>query len=92
YQGDHAKSLIEQGFTAVQSARMDGIFRGQATTVSLAEDIPNNLVYRAHGRQFTSFDKGSSEQQYPASLMGSIALIRQTLSDARWYNEAQGRP
>ncbi|MCC5880322.1 MAG: amidohydrolase family protein [Idiomarina sp.] len=91
YQSDQAKSLIEQGFTAVQSARMDGIFRGQATTVSLAEDIPNNLVYRAQGYQFSSFDKGSSTQQYPASLMGSIALIRQTLSDARWYNDAQGR-
>ena len=90
-QPDNAKPLIEQGFTTVQSARMDGIFRGQATTVSLADDIPNNLVYRAHGQHFSSFDKGSSEQQYPASLMGSIALIRQTLSDANWYNQAQGR-
>lgn len=90
-QPDKAKPYIEQGFTTVQSARMDGIFRGQATTVSLADAIPNKLVYRAQGQQFASFDKGSSTQQYPASLMGSIALIRQTLSDANWYNEAQGR-
>lgn len=91
-QKDAAKPYIEQGFTAVQSARMDGIFRGQATTVSLADDIPNYLVYRASGQQFSSFDKGSSTQQYPNSLMGSIALIRQTLSDAAWYQNAQGRP
>lgn len=90
-QSDKAKSYIEQGFTAVQSARLDGIFRGRATTVSLADDVANNLVYRPRANQFASFDKGSSEQQYPASLMGSIALIRQTLSDANWYNQAQGR-
>lgn len=90
-QQDQAKTYRAQGFTAVQSARMDGIFRGRATTISLADEIPNKLVYRAHAQHFASFDKGSSRQQYPASLMGSIALIRQTLSDASWYNQAQGR-
>lgn len=87
-----ARPYLEQGFTAVQSARLDGIFRGQATTVSLADDIPNHLIYRSVGQQFSSFNKGSSTQQYPNSLMGSIALIRQTLSDAAWYQSAQGRP
>src|SRR5690554_1742357 len=90
-QQDKAKTYREQGYTAVQTARLDGIFRGRATTVSLADDIANNLVYRTYANQFASFNKGSSEQQYPASLMGSIALIRQTLSDANWYNQAQGR-
>lgn len=90
-QPDKAKEYINHGFTAVQSARMDGIFRGQSTTVSLNDDIANNLVYRSSGPQFASFDKGSSQQQYPNSLMGSIALIRQTLSDSAWYNQAQGR-
>ncbi|MCB1084152.1 MAG: amidohydrolase family protein, partial [Simkania sp.] len=35
-----------------------------------------------------SFKKGSSKQSYPTSLMGSIALIRQTLSDVSWYQAA----
>ncbi len=86
-----AKDYIEQGFTAVQSARLDGIFQGQAVTVSLADTIANNAVYRTESRHFGSFDKGSSKQQYPTSLMGSIALIRQTLSDANWYQEAAGK-
>lgn len=90
-QQDKAKSYVEQGFTSVQSARMDGIFRGQATQVSLADKIPNSLVYNDVTRQFVSFDKGSSEQQYPNSLMGSIALVRQTLADAQWYSDAQGK-
>ena len=34
---------------------------------------------------FYSFNKGSSTQDYPTSLMGSIALIRQTYLDAQWY-------
>ncbi|MGX5913679.1 amidohydrolase family protein [Aliidiomarina sp. Khilg15.8] len=90
-QQDKAKSYVEQGFTSVQSARMDGIFRGQATQVSLADKIPNSLVYKDVTRHVASFDKGSSQQQYPNSLMGSIALIRQTLADAQWYSDAQGK-
>lgn len=86
-----AKGYVEQGFTTVQSARLDGIFRGRASTVSLADTIANDAIYQATTRHFGSFDKGSSTQQYPASLMGSIALIRQTLSDASWYAEAAGR-
>ncbi|WP_417664448.1 amidohydrolase family protein [Pseudidiomarina donghaiensis] len=86
-----AKDYIEQGFTAVQSARIDGIFQGQAVTVSLADTIANNAVYNPRARHFGSFDKGSSLQQYPSSLMGSIALIRQTLADANWYEQAYGK-
>lgn len=87
----NAKDYITQGFTAVQSARIDGIFQGQAVTVSLADTIANNAVYNPRARHFGSFDKGSSLQQYPSSLMGSIALIRQTLADASWYEQAQGK-
>jgi len=86
-----AESYISHGFTTVQSARQDGIFQGRATTVSLAETLPNNAIYRATTQHFGSFDKGSSTQQYPNSLMGSIALIRQTLSDTNWYGEAYGK-
>lgn len=86
-----AKGLIEQGFTAVQTARLDGIFQGQAAVVSLADKIANELVYNPSSLQFGSFDKGSSRQQYPSSLMGSIALVRQTLSDAAWYEQARGK-
>jgi imidazolonepropionase-like amidohydrolase len=32
-----------------------------------------------------SFNKGSSMQSYPSSMMGSIALLRQTYQDAWWY-------
>lgn len=86
-----AETLRQQGFTAVQSARFDGIFRGQAFVTSLGDGLPNELVLNANGPQFMSFSKGSSKQSYPSSLMGSIALIRQTLSDANWYQQAYGK-
>jgi imidazolonepropionase-like amidohydrolase len=84
-----ADELLALGFAAVQSARLDGILRGRATVVTLGEGIPNDLILKAYGRQFGSFDKGSSSQEYPSSLMGSIALVRQSLLDADWYDRAQ---
>ncbi|WP_133406407.1 amidohydrolase family protein [Parashewanella tropica] len=87
-----AKTWINNGFTSVQSAKLDGIFRGRGVSLSLDKDIPNKVIYQARGHQFMSFNKGSSKQDYPGSLMGSIALIRQTLSDAKWYNENYKKP
>lgn len=84
-----AKDFIEQGFTVVQSGGRDGIFRGHAFVATLGEGNPNDLTLVSQGYQFASFDKGSSKQDYPSSLMGSIALIRQTTEDADWYAKAQ---
>ncbi|MCB2231567.1 amidohydrolase family protein [bacterium] len=84
-----ADELLALGFATVQSARLDGILRGRSTVVTLGEGLPNDLILKAYGRQFGSFDKGSSEQQYPSSQMGAIALIRQTLLDTDWYDKAQ---
>ena len=86
-----AKNLTTQGFTVVQSARMDGIFRGQAVVASLGNGLPGELILKADASHFMSFDKGSSVQSYPSSLMGSIALVRQTLADANWYKSAYGK-
>ncbi|RLV58718.1 amidohydrolase [Parashewanella curva] len=87
-----AKTWINNGFTSVQSAKLDGIFRGRGVSLSLENDIPNKVIYQARSHQFMSFNKGSSKQDYPGSLMGSIALIRQTLSDAKWYKENYNKP
>lgn len=84
-----AEELLQQGFTSVQTARHDGIFRGTGFVASLAQGLPNDLVIKADSQQFMSFSKGSSKQSYPSSLMGSIALIRQTFADANWYQAAQ---
>ncbi len=81
-----AKALLERGVTVVQSARLDGIFRGRGFVASLADGLAGEVVIEPAGRHFAAFDKGSSGQAYPRSLMGSMALIRQTLLDAQWYD------
>lgn len=88
---DAAKSLRQQGFTLVQSARFDGIARGQAVVASTGDGLPGDLIVKAKASQFMSFDPGSSTQSYPSSLMGSIALLRQNLADANWYRDARGK-
>ncbi len=86
-----AQKYLKNGFTAVQTAKHDGILQGRGVTVSLANGIANELVYNANAQHFASFNKGSSAQNYPSSLMGSIALLRQTFSDANWYQKSQGK-
>lgn len=87
-----ANELLKAGFTSVQSARQDGIFRGTAFVASLAQGLPNDVILKTDAQHFLSFSKGSSKQSYPSSLMGSVALIRQTLSDANWYQAATATP
>jgi len=84
-----AAKLLERGVTTVQSVRQDRILRGRGFVVSLGAGLSNDLVLVPRGPQFASFDKDSSRQAYPSSLMGSIALLRQTFLDARWYAEAR---
>lgn len=83
-----SKKLFELGFTAVQSCKLDGIFRGRSFVTLLGEGLPNDLILRPYSHHFASFNKGKSRQEYPGSLMGSMALIRQTWLDIDWYKKA----
>ncbi len=83
-----AEDFLKSGITVVQSAKLDGIFRGRGFVTTLGDGLPNDLLLRPYSWQFMSFDKGSSRQEYPSSLMGSIALIRQTMYDVDWYQKA----
>jgi len=86
---DAADDFLKLGYTVVQSTRLDGIFRGEGFVASLRDATPNETIISPASRQFLSFSKGSSKQAYPNSLMGSIALVRQTLLDADWYRKAR---
>ena len=58
--------------------RADGISRGAAAVVTLGNDREHLEVVREQAAHVLSFGKGSSTQAYPNSLMGAIALLRQT--------------
>ena len=80
-----AKGLRDQGFGAVLTHQRDGIARGTGTFVSLSGKKENLSILKEKASAHYSFSKGSSTQSYPSSMMGSIALLRQTHIDAKWY-------
>lgn len=80
-----AKSLRELGFGTVLSHIRDGIARGTGTLVTLANEKENLIILKDRAAAHYSFNKGSSTQSYPSSMMGNISLLRQTYLDAQWY-------
>ena len=82
-----AKTLRQIGFGAVAAQRMDGISRGTMTLVGLGDERPHEMIITEQAGHALSFRKGTSTQSYPNSLMGMIALLRQTYYDAQWYKE-----
>ena len=80
-----AASYRNNGFGTVFTHVKDGIVRGTGAVVTLAGTNENNSILKTKAAQVFSFDKGTSTQSYPSSLMGSIALLRQTYLDAKWY-------
>jgi imidazolonepropionase-like amidohydrolase len=85
----NAESFRKTGFGAVLGMRKDGICRGSAMLVSLRDDNHNKAIIKDKAAACYSLKKGSSQQQYPSSLMGSIALLRQTYYDAKWYSASK---
>jgi imidazolonepropionase-like amidohydrolase len=80
-----AASFRANGFGTVFTHVKDGIARGTGAVVTLATDDAHQALIKTKAAAVYSFEKGSSTQSYPSSLMGSIALLRQTYLDAKWY-------
>ncbi|MFG6413951.1 amidohydrolase family protein [Roseateles sp. DC23W] len=91
---EDVKTARELGFTAALSLPPAGaVFRGQSALISLRDGADvRALVLRAdvaqhlaHEYQSVDFESGArATPNYPTSLMGSIALQRQTLLNAQW--------
>ena len=88
-----AQSFRKNGITMVLAFPPDGIFRGIGALTFLTDTSPNRAIFSDDVAQAMSFSKGRSITGrgiagYPGSLMGGIALIRQTFLDALWYDQA----
>lgn len=77
------------GFSILLTGSHDGICRGTSALVNLNDQKENKSIVAPMVAAGFSFRKGSSTQEYPSSLMGSIALLRQTYYDAKWYKTQQ---
>ena len=80
-----AKPLREAGFGTVLTHSKDGVARGTGAVVTLASEKENLVIIKEKASAHYSFSKGTSTQAYPSSMMGYIALLRQTYLDAAWY-------
>jgi len=87
YNPTQAKSMRNAGFGVVNSHRMNGIHRGTSLLLALSDALPDSERFiSSKAAEHFSFKKSStSNQSYPSSVMGAIALIRQFYHDASWY-------
>lgn len=90
-----ASRLREAGFTTAVVAPREGILRGWSAAFNLGAGPARETVLVPHVAQAVDLDS-QSEDGYPGSLMGSVALARESFLDARWYRQAtaayQSRP
>jgi imidazolonepropionase-like amidohydrolase len=84
------QTYLKAGFGAVVSHVQDGIVRGKGALAVLTKD-PRRALIMTDVSVHHSFRKGSSSQDYPRSLMGATALLKQTHFDAIWYADASRR-
>ena len=86
-----AKPYRDNGFGTVLTHEKDGIARGTGVVVTLANKKENEVIVKERASAHYSLSKGVSTQSYPSSLMGTIALLRQTYLDAQWYKSKPAR-
>lgn len=84
------RTLRSLGFTAVAAVPDDGLFRGQAAVVSLGDRPLAGSVLSSSAGQVVSLapDRRAGEGA-PTSRMGTLALARRLVKEARWSAEAE---
>lgn len=93
YDSKKAADLIKAGFGVVNTHIQDGIVRGTGALVALNSIDGNAMrILDPKSAQHLSFTKSvTSNQSYPSSIMGSMALIRQLYHDADWYAKGHSK-
>jgi imidazolonepropionase-like amidohydrolase len=83
-----ADGLRAAGFTTVQFAPRQGVFRGRSAVVNLGTGAAGANVVKPDVAQVVALEPQRGNV-YPASLMGVIAVVRQAFLDAKWYRDAR---
>lgn len=89
---DTNKKLRSQGIVARLVAPNRQIVKGTSVAVSTADESLADVVLRPavgmHVRLTPAARRGD-DRVYPNSPMGAMALVRQAILDARWYDKAR---
>jgi imidazolonepropionase-like amidohydrolase len=83
------ESLHRGGFTTVLTAPTRGIFEGQSVLLNLNGEPIAPMVLRNGAALHINFT--TERGGYPSSLMGTIALIRQSFIDTDYYAARQAQ-
>jgi imidazolonepropionase-like amidohydrolase len=75
---------MKEGIGYVVPTLTDGLIQGSFPAVSLYGPNQRPLPIKLHSAIGFSFDKGRSVQDYPSSLPGAAALLRQFIVDANY--------
>jgi imidazolonepropionase-like amidohydrolase len=81
--------LRKIGFGAAISHVQDGIVRGTSALIALIDGRDQDAILKGKVSAHYSFSKGTSTQDYPNSVMGSVSLLRQTYYDAEWFKKSK---
>lgn len=87
--GDQLSALREAGFTTAVMAPADGLIRGQGLIANLGDGELSHNLLTARFAHYAAFDGRIRGRRFPNSLMGAVALVRQTLDDATWQQQAR---
>lgn len=85
-----AEEMRKAGFGAALTFRADGIARGNSAFVTLGNNANEDMLSENAAAHY-SLSKGTSQQNYPSSMMGYVSLLRQTYLDADWYSQFNPR-
>ncbi len=77
------------GFTTALVEPEGGIFPGQGSVVDLGDERAGNMVVAPRATLGIAFEISGNFANFPTSLMGAIAYVRQVFIDTRWYQDAE---
>jgi len=86
---DKVEAHRRAGFTTALMAPATGLLRGRSVLANLGDGGMSENLLRRDVAQHAHLQERSPDGNYPQSLMGSVALFRQTLLDAAWQQRAR---
>jgi len=86
---DKVEAHRRAGFTTALMAPATGLLRGRSLLANLGDGGMSENLLRRDVAQHAHLQERSPDGNYPQSLMGSVALFRQTLIDADWQQRAR---
>ena len=75
----------DRGITTALVIAKDGVLPGRSVLINLGGDKPEDMVLRQP--ESLHVHMATLTRRYPASLMGTVALVRQALYDSSRYRE-----